>query len=229
MLNVLFLCTSATRPAASHHVRGHVEPPGRAVRKAWPLSGVFGWQQPRRATARPLDVLCNAGPRPAQRKGWDSLWLDAPHMDLIITVCDNAAGRVPIWSMRIRRGQSNALPAGNRHAHWPSTGASCLPPQSCKSRLCRTPPKSVFHCNFQVFQDFRPGLCCSGGGRTARPRQFLQPMPTGGARTAFSWSLQPRQLKAFLEPRAGRPAATSDGRVLGLSLTRRPGRFQPQR
>jgi arsenate reductase len=96
-LNVLFLCThnsarSILAEATLNHIGG-----GR-------FKGFSAGSSPRE-NQQPnpigLQTLQNAGIRVEglRSKSWDEFALpDAPHMDLIITVCDNAAGEVcPFW------------------------------------------------------------------------------------------------------------------------------------
>jgi arsenate reductase len=96
-LNVLFLCThnsarSILAEATLNHIGG-----GR-------FKGFSAGSSPRE-NQQPnpigLQTLRNAGINVdgLRSKSWDEFALpDAPHMDLIITVCDNAAGEVcPFW------------------------------------------------------------------------------------------------------------------------------------
>jgi arsenate reductase len=96
-LNVLFLCThnsarSILAEATLNHIGG-----GR-------FKGFSAGSSPRE-NQQPnpigLQTLRNAGISVdgLRSKSWDEFALpDAPHMDLIITVCDNAAGEVcPFW------------------------------------------------------------------------------------------------------------------------------------
>ncbi|OYT92861.1 MAG: protein-tyrosine-phosphatase [Burkholderiales bacterium PBB3] len=96
-LNVLFLCThnsarSILAEATLNHIGG-----GR-------FKGFSAGSSPRE-NQQPnpigLQTLRNAGiaTEGLHSKSWDEFALpDAPHMDLIITVCDNAAGEVcPYW------------------------------------------------------------------------------------------------------------------------------------
>ena len=96
-LNVLFLCThnsarSILAEATLNHIGG-----GR-------FQGFSAGSSPRE-NQQPnpigLQTLRNAGisTEDLRSKSWDEFALpDAPHMDLIITVCDNAAGEVcPFW------------------------------------------------------------------------------------------------------------------------------------
>ena len=96
-LNVLFLCThnsarSILAEATLNHIGG-----GR-------FQGFSAGSSPRE-NQQPnpigLQTLRNAGiaTEGLRSKSWDEFALpDAPHMDLIITVCDNAAGEVcPFW------------------------------------------------------------------------------------------------------------------------------------
>ncbi len=96
-LNVLFLCThnsarSILAEATLNHIGG-----GR-------FKGFSAGSSPRE-NQQPhpigLQTLRNAGIATdgLRSKSWDEFALpDAPHMDLIITVCDNAAGEVcPFW------------------------------------------------------------------------------------------------------------------------------------
>src|SRR3990167_379810 len=96
-LNVLFLCThnsarSILAEATLNHIGG-----GR-------FQGFSAGSSPRdnqQPNPIGLQTLRNAGISTdgLRSKSWDEFALpDAPHMDLIITVCDNAAGEVcPLW------------------------------------------------------------------------------------------------------------------------------------
>jgi protein-tyrosine-phosphatase len=96
-VNVLFLCThnsarSILAEAALNHLgrgRFHAFSAGSSPREN---------QQPNPLA---LQVLREAGisTEGARSKSWDEFAAPgAPHMDLVITVCDNAAGEVcPIW------------------------------------------------------------------------------------------------------------------------------------
>lgn len=96
-LNVLFLCThnsarSILAEATLNHIGG-----GR-------FKGFSAGSSPRdnqQPNPIGLQTLRNAGIsiEGLRSKSWDEFALpDAPHMDLIITVCDNAAGEVcPFW------------------------------------------------------------------------------------------------------------------------------------
>ncbi len=96
-LNVLFLCThNSARSILAEATLNHI---GRGRFKAWSAgSSPRDNQQP---NPLGLQVLKNAGISTdgLYSKSWDEFAQpDAPKMDLIITVCDNAAGEVcPIW------------------------------------------------------------------------------------------------------------------------------------
>jgi protein-tyrosine-phosphatase len=97
VLNVLFLCThNSARSILAEAVLNHI---GRGRFKAYSAgSSPRDNQQPNPLGLR---VLQNAGISVAGlcSKSWDEFGrMDAPKMDLVITVCDNAAGEVcPYW------------------------------------------------------------------------------------------------------------------------------------
>lgn len=96
-LNVLFLCThNSARSILAEAILNHI---GRGRFKAYSAgSSPRDNQQPHPLG---LQVLQNAGISVAglYSKSWDEFSSPgAPHMDLVITVCDNAAGEVcPYW------------------------------------------------------------------------------------------------------------------------------------
>ena len=96
-LNVLFLCThNSARSILAEAVLNHI---GHGRFKAFSAgSSPRENQQP---NPLGLQVLQNAGisTEGLRSKSWDEFGKpDAPHMDLVITVCDNAAGEVcPYW------------------------------------------------------------------------------------------------------------------------------------
>ena len=96
-LNVLFLCThNSARSILAEAILNHI---GRGRFKA------FSAGSSPRANQQPnplgLQVLQSAGisVEGLHSKSWDEFGtIDAPKMDLVITVCDNAAGEVcPYW------------------------------------------------------------------------------------------------------------------------------------
>ncbi len=96
-LNVLFLCThNSARSILAEATLNHL---GRGRFKAFSAgSSPRENQQPHPLA---LEVLQRAGmaTEGLRSKNWDEFGQpDAPHMDLVITVCDNAAGETcPYW------------------------------------------------------------------------------------------------------------------------------------
>lgn len=99
--NVLFLCThNSARSILAEALLNHIDHGASGIRfKAYSAgSSPRDNQQPNPLA---LSVLQSAGIATAdlRSKNWDEFAKsDAPHMDLVITVCDNAAGEVcPFW------------------------------------------------------------------------------------------------------------------------------------
>ena len=96
-MNVLFLCThNSARSILAEAILNHI---GKGRFKAYSAgSSPRDNQQPHPLS---LKVLEKAGisTEGLHSKTWDDFGVpDAPHMDLVITVCDNAAGEVcPHW------------------------------------------------------------------------------------------------------------------------------------
>lgn len=97
LLNVLFLCThNSARSILAEALLNHM---GRGRFKAYSAGSTPREHQAPNPLA--LQALANAGVDTAglSSKSWEVFGRpDAPRMDLVITVCDNAAGEVcPIW------------------------------------------------------------------------------------------------------------------------------------
>ena len=97
MINVLFLCThNSARSVLAECLLNHI---GQGRFKAY--SAGSSPRENQRPNPFALQALENAGISTAglRSKSWDEFAAPgAPQMDLIITVCDNAAGEVcPIW------------------------------------------------------------------------------------------------------------------------------------
>ena len=96
-LNVLFLCThNSARSILAEALLNHY---GRGRFKGF--SAGSSPRENQKPNPLGLQVLREAGLSTdgLRSKSWDEFALStAPHMDLIVTVCDNAAGEVcPIW------------------------------------------------------------------------------------------------------------------------------------
>ncbi len=123
-LNVLFLCThNSARSILAEALTNHL---GRGNFKGFSAgSSPRDNQQP---NPLGLQVLQRAGIATdgLSSKSWDEFALpNAPQMDLIITVCDNAAGEVcPLYTQPLPTGSSG--PGQPATAHWsypdPSAG-----------------------------------------------------------------------------------------------------------
>ena len=121
-LHVLFLCThNSARSILAEAVLNHI---GQGRFKAFSAgSSPRDNQQPHPLG---LQVLTNAGisTEGLRSKSWDEFaQSDAPHMDLVITVCDNAAGEIcPFW------------PAQPATAHWGYADPSAIEGSEAQKR-----------------------------------------------------------------------------------------------
>lgn len=118
-LNVLFLCThNSARSILAEALLNHIAkgPSGTHFKAYSAGSSPRDNQQP---NPLGLQVLQAAGIATdgLRSKSWDEFAKpDAPHMDLVITVCDNAAGEVcPYW------------PGQPATAHWGYADPSAVP------------------------------------------------------------------------------------------------------
>ena len=96
-INVLFLCThNSARSILAEALLNHM---GQSRFKAFSAgSSPRENQQPNPLGLQVLDAA-GISTQGLRSKSWDEFaQADAPHMDLVITVCDNAAGEVcPFW------------------------------------------------------------------------------------------------------------------------------------
>ena len=113
-VNVLFLCThNSARSILAEAILNHI---GQGRFKAFSAgSSPRENQQPNPLALRTLESV-GISTDGLRSKTWDEFaTADAPHMDLVITVCDNAAGEVcPFW------------PGQPATAHWGYVDPSAL-------------------------------------------------------------------------------------------------------
>ena len=113
-VNVLFLCThNSARSILAEAILNHI---GQGRFKAFSAgSSPRENQQPNPLALRTLESV-GISTDGLRSKTWDEFaTADAPHMDLVITVCDNAAGEVcPFW------------PGQPATAHWGYADPSAL-------------------------------------------------------------------------------------------------------
>lgn len=110
--NILFLCTGNS--ARSIMAEAYMNEAGRGRWRAWSAgSKPVGAPNPLALeTLAAAGIPAQGGDGPPRSKSWDEFaWGNAPVMDVIVTVCDNAAGETcPVWPSR-----AGAAP---RKLHW---------------------------------------------------------------------------------------------------------------
>ena len=138
-INVLFLCThNSARSILAEALLNHLSK-GRF--KAWSAgSSPRDNQQPNPLA---LEALQHAGisTQGLRSKNWDEFAEpDAPQMDLVITVCDNAAGEVcPIW------------PGHPATAHWSYADPSEAPGSEAQKREAFRQTLLAIHRRLELF------------------------------------------------------------------------------
>ena len=138
-INVLFLCThNSARSILAEALLNHLSK-GRF--KAWSAgSSPRDNQQPNPLA---LEALQGAGisTQGLRSKNWDEFAEpDAPQMDLVITVCDNAAGEVcPIW------------PGHPATAHWSYADPSEAPGSEAQKREAFRQTLLAIHRRLELF------------------------------------------------------------------------------
>ncbi len=110
--NILFLCTGNS--ARSIMAEAYMNEAGGGRWRAWSAgSKPVGAPNPLAIeTLSAMNIPATGGDGPPRSKSWDEFArADAPLMDAIVTVCDNAAGETcPVWPSR-----AGASP---RRLHW---------------------------------------------------------------------------------------------------------------
>ena len=143
-LNVLFLCThNSARSILAEALLNHL---GQGRFRGWSAgSSPRANQQP---NPLGLEVLGHAGiaTEGLRSKSWDEFATpDAPHMDLVITVCDNAAGEVcPIW------------PGHPATAHWSYADPSEGPGNEAQKREAFRQTLLAMHRRLELFVNLQP-------------------------------------------------------------------------
>ena len=138
-INVLFLCThNSARSILAEALLNHL---GKGRFKAWSAgSSPRENQQPNPLA---LEALQDAGisTQGLRSKNWDEFAEpDAPQMDLVITVCDNAAGEVcPIW------------PGHPATAHWSYADPSEAPGSEAQKREAFRQTLLAIHRRLELF------------------------------------------------------------------------------
>jgi arsenate reductase (thioredoxin) len=143
-IHVLFLCThNSARSILAEALLNHL---GKGRFKAWSAgSSPRDNQQPHPFA---LEALQNAGisTEGLRSKNWDEFAEpDAPQMDLVITVCDNAAGEVcPIW------------PGHPATAHWSYADPSETPGGEASQREAFRQTLLAIHRRIELFINLPP-------------------------------------------------------------------------
>ncbi len=144
VLNVLFLCThNSARSILAEAILNHL---GQGRFKAY--SAGSSPRENQRPNPLGLEVLSAAGiaTENLRSKSWDEFaGADAPHMDLVITVCDNAAGEVcPIW------------PGHPATAHWSYPDPSAVPGGEADQREAFRQTLHALHRRIELLVNLAP-------------------------------------------------------------------------